>query len=158
MAGKKLVAYFSASGVTEALAKRLAEAIEADVYEIAPEVPYTQADFDWTNKQSRSSIEMADPASRPAIAGELPDVSGYDEVLIGFPIWWYVAPTIIDTFVEGVDLAGKKVALFATSGTSDMGKTQEVLEPLAPAAVWAGQKRFEANASAADLKAWAESL
>lgn len=158
MAGKKLVAYFSASGVTRALAQRLAAGIGADLYEIAPAQPYTDADLDWTNKKSRSSVEMTDPASRPAIAGELPDVSAYDEVFIGFPIWWYVAPTIIDTFVEGLDLADKKVALFATSGSSDMGKTQDVLSALAPTATWAGQKRFEASASEAELVAWAQGL
>lgn len=154
----KLVAYFSASGVTKALAQRLAAGIGADLYEIAPAQPYTDADLDWTNKQSRSSVEMADPASRPAVAGELPDLGGYDEVLIGFPIWWYTAPTIIDTFVESADLAGKKVALFATSGSSDMGKSLDTLSALAPAATWVGQKRFEADASEAELAAWVREL
>ncbi|MBS5451250.1 MAG: flavodoxin [Coriobacteriia bacterium] len=156
--GKKLVAYFSASGVTKALAQRLAAGIGADLYEIVPEQPYTDADLDWTNKKSRSTIEMQDPSSRPAIAGELPDLGGYDEVLIGFPIWWYTAPTIIDTFVEGADLAGKKVALFATSGSSGMGKSQDTLSALAPDATWVGQKRFEANASENELTAWAQGL
>ena len=101
---------------------------------------------------------MQDPSSRPAIAGELPDLGGYDEVLIGFPIWWYTAPTIVDTFVEGADLAGKKVALFATSGSSGMGKSQDTLSALAPDATWVGQKRFEANASESELAAWAQGL
>lgn len=155
---RKLVAYFSASGVTKALAQRLAAGTGADLYEIVPAQPYTDADLDWTNKKSRSSVEMADPASRPAIAGELPDLGGYDEVFIGFPIWWYTAPTIIDTFVEGADLAGKKVVLFATSGSSDMGKSQDTLSALAPAATWVGQKRFEADASQSDLATWANEL
>ena len=159
MADKKLVAYFSANGgTTKAMAERLAHAVGADVYEIAPAVPYTEADLDWRDETSRSTLEMKDPSSRPAIAGELPDLSGYGEVFIGFPIWWYVAPTIVDTFVEGADLAGKKIALFATSGESDMGKSQEVLEPLAPAAEWVGSKRFEADASEEALRAWAEKL
>ena len=101
MADKKLVAYFSANGgTTKAMAERLAHAVGADVYEIAPAVPYTEADLDWRDETSRSTLEMKDPSSRPAIAGELPDLSGYGEVFIGFPIWWYVAPTIVDTFVE----------------------------------------------------------
>lgn len=158
MAGKKLVAYFSASGVTKALAQRLAAGIGADLYEIAPKVPYTQADLDWRDEKSRSTIEMKDPSSRPAIADTLPELSAYDEVLLGFPIWWYTAPTIIDTFVEASDLAGKKVALFATSGTSDMGSSQEKLSKLAPQAIWVGQKRFEANASQDELAAWASGL
>ena len=130
MADKKLVAYFSANGgTTKAMAERLAHAVGADVYEIAPAVPYTEADLDWRDKTSRSTLEMNDPSSRPAIAGELPDLSGYGEVFIGFPIWWYVAPTIVDTFVEGADLAGKKIALFAPPGEGNLGKSQEVLEP-----------------------------
>lgn len=155
---KKLVAFFSASGVTKALAERLAQATGADLYEIAPEVPYTDADLDWRDEHSRSTIEMKDPASRPAIAGAVPDAAAYEEVFIGFPIWWYVAPTIVNTFVEAFDLAGKKVALFATSGTSDMGRTLEVLKPLAPGATWAGEKRFETSAGADELAAWAAEL
>ena len=103
-------------------------------------------------------LEMNDPASRPEIAEMIPNMADYDTVFIGFPIWWYVAPTIVDTFVEGADLAGKKIALFATSGESDMGKSQEVLEPLAPAAEWVGSKRFEADASEEALRAWVEEL
>ncbi len=155
-----LVAYFSATGTTKAVAERLARATDADLYEIVPEVPYTTADLDWRDKSSRSSKEMGDPASRPAIAGELPDASGYDAVFVGFPIWWYVAPTIVDAFVEGeaARLAGKKVALFATSGSSGMGKTLDVLAPLAPDAVWAGAKRFDARVGEGELGAWAASV
>jgi len=106
---KKLVAYFSASGVTASLARNLASAIGADLFEIKPDVPYTKADLDWTNKKSRSSVEMSDPSSRPAIAAMPEDIDGYDTVFVGFPIWWYVAPTIVNTFLEGLDLKGKAV-------------------------------------------------
>ena len=106
---RKLVAYFSASGITAKVAETLAEAIGADIYEIEPEVPYTKADLDWTNKQSRSSIEMNNPSSRPSIAGMRDNMSDYDTIFVGFPIWWYVAPTIINTFLESYDLTGKTV-------------------------------------------------
>ena len=105
---KKLVAYFSANGVTERVAKRLAEAAEADLYEIKPEVPYTNADLNWNDKKSRSSVEMNNPLSRPAIATNVENMEQYDTVFVGFPIWWYVAPTIINTFLESYDFAGKK--------------------------------------------------
>lgn len=110
---RKLVAYFSASGITAKVAETLAEAIGADIYEIEPEVPYTKADLDWTNKQSRSSIEMNNPLSRPSIAGMRDNMSDYDTIFVGFPIWWYVAPTIINTFLESYDLTGKTVIPFA---------------------------------------------
>lgn len=157
---KKLVAYFSASngGVTRAVAKRLAAATGADLFEIEPEVAYTQADLDWTNRKSRSTVEMEDKSFRPAIKGVPTDLAQYDEVFIGFPIWWYVAPTIVNTFLEAGDFAGKKIALFATSGSSQMGKSMDELKPSAPAAEWVGQKRFPANATENDLKAWADSL
>ena len=155
---KKLVAYFSASGVTKNYAERLANVIGVDLFEIKPKQPYTNEDLNWQNSNSRSSVEMKNPDSRPEIAEKLSDMDEYDTVFVGFPIWWYVAPTIVDTFVEGADLAGKKIALFATSGESDMGKSQEVLEPLAPAAEWVGSKRFEADASEEALRAWVEEL
>ena len=126
---RKLVAYFSASGVTAKVAETLAEAIGADIFEIEPKVPYTKADLDWTNRQSRSSIEMNDPASRPAIAGVRDNMADYDTLFVGFPIWWYVAPTIINTFLESYDLTGKTIIPFATSGGSGMGKTNEKLLP-----------------------------
>ena len=121
---RKLVAYFSASGVTAKVAEKLSEAIGADLYAIEPEVPYTKADLDWMDKKSRSTIEMNNPASRPAIAGKRDNMNDYDTVFVGFPIWWYVAPTIINTFLESYDLTGKTIIPFATSGGSDMRKTQ----------------------------------
>lgn len=119
---KKLVAYFSASGVTKKTAETLAEAIGADLFEIKPAVPYTRADLDWTDKQSRSTKEMNDPASRPVVAETLDTMAQYDTVFVGFPIWWYVAPTIIDTFLEQYDFAGKTMIPFATCGGSGMGQ------------------------------------
>ena len=127
--GKKiLVAYFSASGVTAKAAGELAEVSGGDLYEIKPEIPYTRADLDWMDKKSRSSIEMNDPSSRPGIADRLPDMGKYDVIFVGFPIWWYVAPTIINTFLESYDFSGKTIIPFATSGGSGMGKTNEGLE------------------------------
>lgn len=131
---KKLVAYFSASGVTKRYAERLAQASDADLFEIKPTVPYTDADLNWQNSNSRSSIEMKNPDSRPEIAEKLSDMDKYDTVFVGFPIWWYVAPTIIDTFLESYDFSGKTVVPFATSGGSGMGKTADVLRQVCPAA------------------------
>jgi flavodoxin len=127
---KRLVAYFSASGVTKAAAERLAKAAGADLFEIKPTLPYTDADLDWTNKKSRSSVEMNNPSSRPEIAQRLGDMEQYDTVFLGFPIWWYVAPTIIDTFLESYDFSNKTIIPFATSGGSGFGKTVDVLKPL----------------------------
>lgn len=155
---KKLVAYFSASGVTAKLAKNLAEAIGADIYVIEPVQPYTAADLDWTNKKSRSSVEMGDKSSRPAVKGKVENMDEYDTVFVGFPIWWYVAPTIINTFLEGYDLTGKTVIPFATSGGSGMGKTNAGLAPSCKGAKLKEGKRFPANASVSDLKKWAESV
>ena len=129
-----LVAYFSASGVTAGKAKELAEALGADLFEIKPLVPYTKADLDWMNRDSRSSVEMRDKASRPEIAGTCPDMGKYDTVFLGFPIWWYIAPTIVNTFLEAHDMAGKTVIPFATSGGSGMGRTNEFLAPSLPGA------------------------
>ena len=133
---KKLVAYFSASGVTAQVAGKLAEAVGADLFEIAPKVPYTKADLDWMDKKSRSTIEMNDPASRPEMARLPENMAEYDTVFLGFPIWWYVAPHIINTFVESCDLSGKTVVLFAPSGGSGFGKTLDELRPLCPKAIW----------------------
>lgn len=154
---KKLVAYFSASGVTASVAEKLAKAADADLFEIKPEVPYTEADLDWTNKKSRSTIEMNDPASRPAIKEKLANMADYDVVFVGFPIWWYVAPTIIDTFLESYDFTGKTVVPFATSGGSGMGKTVAVLEKIAPKANFKPGKMLN-RASEADMKDWVRSL
>ena len=131
---KRLVAYFSASGVTKKVAEMVAGAANCDLYEITPKVPYTTADLNWMDKKSRSSVEMSDKSIRPEIAGADLDVSAYDEILIGFPIWWYVAPTIINTFLESHDFAGKKIILFATSGGSGFGNTVKELQPSAPGA------------------------
>ncbi|MCR4673130.1 MAG: NAD(P)H-dependent oxidoreductase [Lachnospiraceae bacterium] len=128
----KLAAYFSASGVTEAKAKELASVIGADLYEIGPAVPYTSADLDWMNKKSRSSVEMNDKSSRPALAETEHDFSAYDEIYIGFPIWWYTAPTIINTFLETFDFSGKKIVLFATSGGSGIDKAVKDLKKQYP--------------------------
>lgn len=155
---RKLVAYFSASGVTAKVAEKLSEAIGADLYAIEPEVPYTKADLDWMDKKSRSTIEMNNPASRPAIAGKRDNMNDYDTVFVGFPIWWYVAPTIINTFLESYDLTGKTIIPFATSGGSDMGKTNEKLLPSCKGAKLLDGKVFKASASGADLAKWAEGL
>lgn len=120
----KLVAYFSASGVTAKVAETLAEAIGADIFEIEPKVPYTEADLNWMNKNARSTIEMNDPASRPEIAAKRDNMADYDTIFVGFPIWWYVAPTIINTFLESYDLTGKTIIPFATSGGSGIGKDE----------------------------------
>ena len=159
MVSRKLVAYFSASGVTAKVAERLAKAADADLFEIVPAQPYTAADLDWTDKKSRSTVEMNYPASRPEITGMPDDLAAYDAVFVGFPIWWYTAPTIIKTFLEAGDFTGMNIALFATSGSSPMGKTRRDLEPCAPDATWLGDgKRFAANASEAELAAWAQGL
>ena len=117
---KILIAYFSASGVTGRAAKEIAEAVGADLYEIRPEQPYTAADLDWRNKQSRSSLEMTDPDSRPAMAGPMPDLGEYDTVFVGFPIWWGVEPRVVDTFLDRNGFEGKTMIPFATSGGSGM--------------------------------------
>ena len=151
---KKLVAYFSASGVTKSAAERLAKTADADLFEIKPKTPYTNADLDWTDKNSRSTIEMNDPNSRPEIAGKLPNMADYDKIFIGFPIWWYTAPRIIDTFVESCDFSGKTIIPFATSGGSPMGKTVEELKPLcSSSAKWESGKMLNRVAEE-DLKNW----
>lgn len=154
---KKLVAYFSATGVTKAVAKRLAKAAGANLFEIKPTVPYTPADLDWTNKNSRSSIEMSNPDSRPEIAEGLANMEDYDTIFIGFPIWWYVAPTIINTFLESYDFSEKTIIPFATSGGSGMGSTIEVLKPLCPTANWKKGKILNLI-SEAELETWLNSL
>lgn len=125
---KILVAYFSATGTTADAAKRLADAVKGDLFEIRPAVPYTAADLDWTDKHSRSTLEMKDPASRPEVSSHVDNMDQYDTVFVGFPIWWYVAPTIINTFLDEYDFSGKTVIPFATSGGSGMGKTLEGIE------------------------------
>lgn len=132
---KKLVAFFSASGTTKKVAQMIAEEAKADLFEIEPKIPYTKADLDWMDKKSRSSVEMSDKKYRPEIIKKEMDMSSYDEILLGFPIWWYVAPTIINTFLETYDFGGKKIVLFATSGGSGFGNTIKELQLSAPDAV-----------------------
>ena len=158
MSKKILVAYFSASGVTAKAAWKLSEAAGADLYEIKPKVPYSSADLDWINKKSRSSVEMNDPIFRPEIAGKLEGMDQYDLVFVGFPIWWYVAPTIINTFLESYDFSGKTIVPFATSGGSGMGNTNEKLAPSCPGAILMKGKMLNSLLSQEELKAWVKSL
>lgn len=155
---KTLVAYFSASGTTAKLAKTVASAVNGDLHEIIPEKPYTSADLNWNNKQSRSSIEMSDKSFRPAISNKIPNMDEYDTVYVGFPIWWYVAPTIINTFLEQYDLTGKTVIPFATSGGSGMGNTNVELAPSCKDATLKAGKCFGADANEAEIKAWVSSI
>lgn len=155
MSKKILVAYFSASGTTRAAAKALAEAAGAELFEIRPEKAYTSADLDWQDKKSRSTLEMNDPTARPAVAEKKPDMDGYDVVYVGFPIWWYTAPRIINTFLESYDFAGKTLVPFATSGGSGLGKTGETLKKAsAPAARWLPGKLLNGRLSAESLRTW----
>ena len=153
---KKLIAYFSASGTTAAVAKNLAKAAKADLYEIRPETPYTSADLNWQNKNSRSSLEMRDKSSRPALADADARIEEYGTVFIGFPIWWYVAPTIINSFLEQYDFTGKKIVLFATSGGSGFGKAVAGLQPSAPGATIVEGAVLNGRPNEAKLKAFAE--
>lgn len=155
---RRLVAYFSASGVTAKVAEKLAEAVGADIYEIEPAVPYKKEDLDWTNTQSRSSIEMSDPTSRPAIAGKRENMDKYDTVFVGFPIWWYVAPTIINAFLESYDLTGKTIIPFATSGGSGMGKTNAKLSPCCKGAKLIEGRVFRPSVTHQELAVWVDGL
>ena len=155
---KKLVAYFSASGVTAKVAETLAEAIGADIFEIEPKVPDTEADLNWMDKKARSTIEMSDPASRPEIAAKRDNMKDYDTIFVGFPIWWYVAPTIINTFLESYDLTGKTIIPFATSGGSDIGKTNERLTPSCKGAKLLNGKVFKHNVGHKELATWVDGL
>ena len=152
---KALVTYFSASGVTAKLATRLADAIGAPAYEIKPAVAYTAADLDWRNKQSLSSVEMADKTCRPALADTDAPVADADVVFVGYPVWWYREPSIIDSFLEAYDFSGKKIVLFATSGSSDIGTEASARAAEITGVPAAGARRFPANASVDELKAWA---
>lgn len=154
---KKLVAYFSASGTTKRIAEMVAEAAGADLYEIEPTVPYTKADLNWMDKTSRSSVEMKDKTSRPEIKPTDAKAADYDEILIGFPIWWYVAPTIINTFLEKYDFSGKKIVLFATSGGSGFGNTISELQPSAPGATFV-EGRVLNRANKQEIEKWVKSL
>lgn len=158
MSKRILAAYFSASGVTAKAARKLAETSGADIFEIKPEIPYTSADLNWMDKKSRSSMEMNDPSSRPVIAERLPDMEKYDIIFVGFPIWWYVAPTIINTFLESYDFSGKTIIPFATSGGSNLGRTNDKLKPSCPGAILLKGKLLNGEVSEGTLKKWVEDL
>lgn len=155
---KKMVAYFSASGVTAKAAKKLAAVCGADLYEIKPETPYTRADLDWTNKESRSSLERNDPLSRPALADYLADIAGHDVIFVGFPVWWYTVPAIIKTFLGAYDFSEKIIVPFATSGGSGLGKTAETLREIVPMAIVMEGKLLNGKQKAEELKKWADSF
>ena len=156
---KKLVAYFSASGVTAKVADMLADAVGADIHEIRPKNPYTKADLNWLNKKSRSSVEMNNKTFRPEIAESNVQIAEYDVIFLGFPIWWYVAPTIINTFLESADFSGKKIILFATSGGSKFGKTAEELKVSVSADTEIIEgKLLNGRQSIASVKAWTDTL
>ena len=155
---KTLVAYFSASGVTRGLAEKLAKVTGADLHEITPKVPYTDADLNWMDKKSRSSVEMGDKSYRPEIEGKVANMCEYDTVFVAFPIWWYVAPTIINTFLEAYDFSGKTIVPFATSGGSDMGKTNEWLAPSCPGAKLVEGKVLRGTYTREMLDSWVKSL
>jgi flavodoxin len=155
----KLVAFFSCSGVTKKLAETIAETVGADLYEITPQIPYTQADLDWRDKKSRSSIEMNDITSRPVIANKVPKMDEYAVVFVGFPIWWYVAPRIIQTFLESYDFSGKTIVPFCTSGSSDVGKSDKNLQcSCSDATKWRPGKRMTREISQDNLLQWIDSL
>lgn len=153
-----LVAYFSASGTTAKAAKALAKASGADLYEIKPAVPYTSTDLNWMDKRSRSSVEMNDKHSRPALADTDAPVAGYDVIFLGFPIWWYMAPTIINSFLESYDFSGKTIVLFATSGGSGLGRSAAGLRPSAPGARIVDGRLLNGRLSDNELKSWIEKM
>ena len=155
---KRLVTYFSTNGVTRRAAEMLAEAAGADLYEVKPKIPYTAADLNWMDKKSRSSVEMNDPASRPALADTAADIGGYDVIFVGFPIWWYTAPAIIRTFLEAYDFSGKVVVPFATSGGSGLGKTAETLQEILPTATVKDGRVLNGKLNAEELKKWADNF
>ena len=154
---KTLVAYFSATDTTARAAERLAKAIGADLHEIRPKVPYTKKDLNWTDPRSRSTLEMKDKSSRPEIEGRVENMDQYDTIYVGFPIWWYVAPRIINTFVESYDFTGKTLVPFATSGGSGMGRTVDELRKLCPNANWKAGKMVNGVSDKA-LADWANAL
>ena len=154
---KTLVAYFSATGTTESVAKDLAKVTGATLYEIKPEVAYTDADLDWRDKTSRSTLEMQDPASRPAIVKDLADADSYDVIFIGFPVWWYTAPTLINTFIEAYGFEGKTVVFFATSGGSSIDKANADFKAAYPKINWVDGKVLN-NVIDGDIKAWVDGL
>lgn len=156
--GKILVAYFSATGVTKELAEKLANAAGADLHEIKPKTKYTSADLDWTDKGSRSSIEMKDKSFRPEITSSVANMEAYDTIFVAFPIWWYVAPTIVNTFLESYDLQGKTIIPVATSGGSGMGNTNKELAVSCKGAVLKEGRIFSKSVSESDLKTWVDTV
>ncbi|MEG6566298.1 flavodoxin [Thermoanaerobacterium saccharolyticum] len=156
---KVLVAYFSCTGITKSVAEILADVVGADIYEMKPEVPYTDADLNWMDKKSRSSVEMKDPSSRPAIVDKVSNIMGYEVVFVGFPIWWYTAPNIINTFLESYDFSGKTIILFATSGGSGFGKTVEKLKnSVSPEAKIKEGRILNGKPSRGELASWIKDL
>ena len=156
---KTLVAYFSCSGTTQKVAQKIAQTIDADLYEIKPAVPYTSADLNWNDKNSRSTLEMKDKTSRPVVADRVANMEQYDVVFVGFPIWWYVAPNIIQTFLESYDFSGKKIVPFATSGGSGTGKTDDYLKPsCSPKTRWYPTKLLNGHLSTNTIIQWINSL
>ena len=155
---KILVAYFSATGNTEGVAQKLADGLDADLYEITPEQPYTDADLNYNNSGSRSSVEMNDPSARPAISGSVENMDQYDVVFVGYPIWWGEAPRIMSTFIESYDFSGKTLVAFCTSASSGFGSSDKALRSAADGATWLDGHRFSAGSSADDILAWANGL
>lgn len=155
---KTLVAFFSASGTTKRAAEKLSDAIHSDLYEIRPAVLYTRADLNWQDKHSRSSVEMNDPSFRPELADKDANITAYDKIFLGFPVWWYTAPTIIRSFLESYDFSGKSIILFATSGGSGLGRTAEELSSSCPGANIKEGRMLNGSLSRDALKQWAESL
>lgn len=155
--GKRLVAYFSASGTTKKVAEMIVDHVRADLFEITPKIPYTKVDLDWMDKKSRSSVEMNDKKFRPEVMDTDIDINAYDEIILGFPIWWYVAPTIVNTFLEKYNFSGKKIILFATSGGSGFGNTARELQTSAPDSVITEGKIFH-NVVKQQIAEWAGTL
>ena len=155
---KILIAYFSATNNTESIANHLNEILDADLYEIVPETPYTSDDLNYNDRSSRSSQEMNDPDARPAISGSVDNMEQYDVIFLGYPIWWGEAPRIINTFLESYDLSGKTIAPFCTSASSPLGSSARNLEELADNVTWLDGQRFSGGASSADVQSWVDSL
>ena len=155
---KTLIAYFSCSGVTRIVSSRLSTMVGGDLFEIVPEEKYTSGDLDWTNKESRSSIEMDDPDCRPKISSKIEDISQYDRIFIGYPVWWYTFPRIINTFLEEYDFSGKEIVPFCTSGSSDIGSASSDMAKIVPGAKVLDGKRLSNSFSDEDIKAWLETL
>lgn len=158
MSKEILVAYFSATGTTKRLAEKIAGALDADIHEIQPQVPYTSADLDWMDKKSRSSVEMGDKSFRPQIANKAEDIKDVKTLIVAFPIWWYVAPTIINTFLEQYDWTGKVIIPVATSGGSGMGNTNKELAVSCPGAVLKEGRRFTSSVSEKEIREWFEGI